>query len=139
MSIFPAEFFGLTVAPDNSYTAVLEEDIHLTMATLNHQQSAKGTSRTSVILTINGGSYTLCSLTPGSIENQPLDIYLSQDEEIKFSVSGPCSIDLVGNVVVMVPPGAEDFDEEFDEEFDQEAIDEEVDSDEVGTSLSLLG
>lgn len=108
MAIFPTSVFGLTIRPGTSYTTTIEEDTHITMASLV-SKIPKDAARTSVVVSVNGTEFTLCSLTPNKHENQNLDIYLTEDEEVTFSVVGNCSIDLTGNIVTMIPP--EGFDE----------------------------
>ncbi|KAJ3305809.1 peptidylprolyl isomerase fpr4 [Kappamyces sp. JEL0829] len=127
MSLFPTNFFGLTVYPGKAYTTTLEDDVHITMAALL-AELPKNAGRTSVHIKVEGNTYTLCSLTPGKLENQPINIHLSEGEEVTFSVTGACPVDLTGNNIVVVPPGGDDFDEEDEED---DGIDEELDSDEA--------
>ena len=106
------------------------------MAALTADLGKNASARTSVVLTIDGNPFTLCSLTPGKIENQPIDIYLNQDDEISFTVKGPCPIDITGNVVAIITPedDMEDFmdgEEDLLEEYGNVENDEEIDSDEV--------
>lgn len=117
MSIFPTSFFGLTIHPGQAYATVLEDDTHITMASLSSALPKNG-ARTSVVLKVDNASFTLCSLTPGKNENQNLDIYLNEGDEVSFTVVGLCPIDITGNVIIMLPPGGED--DEFDS--DQEDL-----------------
>ena len=129
MSTIPTNFFGLTVFPGKAYTTTLEDDVHITMASLT-AKLPKDAMRTSLHLKIDDNTFTLCSLTAGKIENQPLNIHLNENDEVTFSVTGNCSVDLTGNNIVVIPPGGpEDFDEENEDDFDGEVDDEEIDSD----------
>ena len=121
MSVFPSTFFGLTIHPGQSYSTTFEQDTHITMASLS-AILPKNAGRTSVIIEISGAKFTLCSLSPSKSENQALDIYINEDDEVSFSVEGTCPVDLTGNNIFILPPaGAED---DYDEEIDS---DEEVD------------
>ena len=129
MSAIPTNFFGLTVFPGKAYTTTLEDDVHITMAALT-EKVPKDATRTTVQLTIDGSKFTLCSLTAGKLENQPLDIHLNENDEVTFTVSGNCPVDLTGTNIVIVPPGgADDMDEINEDDFDEEVDDEEIDSD----------
>jgi hypothetical protein len=108
MAIFPTAIFGLTVNPGTVYTTTIEEDTHITMASI----SKLGSKRTSVLVKVNDSEFTLCALIPSKHENQQLNIYLHEEDEVTFTVLGDCSVDLTGNTVAMVNGNAEDFDEE---------------------------
>jgi FK506-binding nuclear protein len=100
--------------------------------------------RSSVIVTINDATFTLCSLVPEKIENQRLDIYLAEEDQVTFHVLGNCPVDITGNNVAMLPDGGADDDEGNlvshvdiygdvdDEEIDSDAAEgiEEMDEDE---------
>jgi FK506-binding nuclear protein len=113
MGIFPTSVFGLTIQPGNAYTTTIEEDTHITMAAI----SKLGSKRTTVTLKVNDSEFTLCALSPGKHENQQLNIYLQEEDEVTFSVSGDCTVDLTGNTVAMIADSNQD---EFDEELDDE-------------------
>lgn len=44
--------------------------------------------RTSIRVTVDKKTFILCSLTPGKVEQQNLDLVFTEGEEITFSVSG---------------------------------------------------
>ncbi|KAI8904434.1 hypothetical protein EDD86DRAFT_230204 [Gorgonomyces haynaldii] len=133
MSSIPVSFWGLTVEPGKKYTQEVDEDFHITMATLA-AKLPKGAARSSVTLTVNENTFNLCSLIPGVIENQPLNIRLNEGEEITFINTGNCPIDLTGNHIYVMVDEDEDLDDEeidSDLEVDPEAFgDVEVDMDE---------
>jgi FK506-binding nuclear protein len=140
MGIFPTSVFGLTIQPGNAYTTTVEEDTHITMAAI----SKFGSKRTSVVIKINDSEFTLCALTPGKHENQQLNIYLNEDDEVTFTAVGDSNIDLTGNTVaMMIDNNEQDFDEEdmMDEEDALMGLegDEEIDSDEAEGILAMNG
>jgi len=71
----------------------------------------------------------LCSLTPGSIEQAPLNVLFTEDDTVTFEVIGKNSIHLFGNYIdqnpVDFPP--DDYDEENESEDDYNLL--EVSSD----------
>ncbi|KAJ1961942.1 peptidylprolyl isomerase fpr3 [Dipsacomyces acuminosporus] len=77
--------------------------------------------RTSVILTVDDKSFVLCSLTPGKIEQQALDLSLTEGEEITFETQGSNEVHLTGNFIDDEEPyGSEDeSDDENDIDFSQ--------------------
>lgn len=98
------------------------------MASLVLEQVSDASSigkRVSVCATIQDGSrFVLCSLVPGKLEQQPLDITFSEGEEISFSILGSddsVCVDLTGNGLFLV---GDDMD------------DEEIDSDDVDSLLN---
>jgi Nucleoplasmin-like domain len=107
MSVFPATFFGLTIQPGQTYSTTFEEDTHITMASLA-ATLPKNAGRTSVIIEISGAKFTICSLTPSKSENQTLDIYINENDEVSFSVVGPCPVDLTGNNIFILPPAGQE-------------------------------
>lgn len=73
-------------------------------------------SRTSVLLTIENKSFVLCSLTPGNIEQQPLDLTISEGEEVTFETTGENEVHLTGNFIMV-------DDESSDDEINEEDMD----------------
>lgn len=118
MAVLPTSLFGLSIEPSQEYKTEIEEDTHLTMVCLAAKLPA-GPKRTSVVLQVNGVSFTLCSLTPNTAENQSIDLYLHEGDEVAFSVVGNCPVDITGNTVALIPDGP-DFDEEDDEDLSDE-------------------
>ncbi|EGF81578.1 hypothetical protein BATDEDRAFT_36850 [Batrachochytrium dendrobatidis JAM81] len=121
MASIPASFFGLTIDADKKYSQTVEDDFRLTMASLSTKLPNKP-QRTSVIIKLGDREFTLCSLTPGTLENQSLDLTLVAGEEISFHSVGNCSVDLTGNHIVF----ADDFGS--DDEDDMEMMDHHHDS-----------
>ncbi|KAG8714492.1 peptidylprolyl isomerase fpr4 [Ceratobasidium sp. 394] len=76
--------------------------------------------------------FVLCALTPGKVEQLPLDLIFPEGEEIEFVVTGKNPVHLYGNYITQNGNSDEDSDEEEDE-FDLEDVpsDVEVDSDEI--------
>ncbi|KAG8735572.1 peptidylprolyl isomerase fpr4 [Ceratobasidium sp. 414] len=73
--------------------------------------------------------FVLCALTPGKVEQLPLDLVLPEGEEIEFVVTGKNPVHLYGNYITQGPDSDEDSDEEGDE-FDVEDMPSDVE--EVG-------
>lgn len=134
MASFPSSFFGLTVTPGKVHTMQLEQATHITMASLP-SVLPKNAARSSLILTVDGASFTLCSLTPGKLENQRIDIHMGEGDEVSFSVSGPCAIDISGNNEVIFFPGDSD-DEEIDSDMERDMDMEEMNQFEGAASES---
>ena len=118
MAVLPISIFGLSVEPSQEYKTVIEEDTHLTMVCLA-AKIPSSPKRTSVVMTLHGNSFTLCSLTPGASENQAVDLYLQEGDEVSFHCVGNCPVDITGNVVALMPDGP-DYDEEEDISDDEE-------------------
>ncbi|KDN44456.1 hypothetical protein RSAG8_05503, partial [Rhizoctonia solani AG-8 WAC10335] len=72
--------------------------------------------------------FVLCALTPGKVEQQPLDLVVPEGEEIEFLVTGKNRIHLYGNYIQQSPD--EDEDEDDDEDDPDEDEDEDDDEDE---------
>ncbi|KAL5631640.1 hypothetical protein ACGC1H_007229 [Rhizoctonia solani] len=79
--------------------------------------------------------FVLCALTPGKVEQQPLDLVLPEGEEIEFVVKGKNPVHLYGNYIQQTPDEDED-DEEDEDEFDLEGLQSDLeleeDDDEAG-------
>ncbi|KAJ2892324.1 peptidylprolyl isomerase fpr3 [Coemansia aciculifera] len=109
-------FWGLKIAPGKTYTQTVDAAFRVSNASLGVQVTDE--SRTSVLLTVDQKSFVLCSLTPGKVEQQLLDISLTEGEEITFETHGKNEIHLTGNFV------ADDEDDE-DGMYDTDEEDEE--------------
>ncbi|CAE6519984.1 unnamed protein product [Rhizoctonia solani] len=59
--------------------------------------------------------FVLCALTPGKVEQQPLDLVVPEGEEIEFLVTGKNRIHLYGNYIQQSPDEDEDEDDDEDE------------------------
>ncbi|KAI9500088.1 hypothetical protein BX070DRAFT_230737, partial [Coemansia spiralis] len=112
-------FWALKIAPGHTYTQTVDASFRVSNAALG-LNTANEDSRTSVVVTVDGKSFVLCSLTPGKIEQQPLDIWLSEGEEITFESQGDNEIHLTGNFI------------NEEEEEDEESADEDDDGDMLG-------
>jgi FK506-binding nuclear protein len=121
----PTSFFGLTIEPNTSYSQTVEQDFKLTHACLASELPTEA-ARTCVVLKIEDKTFTLCALTPGMTENQSLDISLMEGQEIEFSVTGNCAVDLTGNHVFYdLGDDEEEFDEEIDSDLEADSADEQ--------------
>lgn len=125
------------------YSQLVPATFKVTMASLGPDVEPSADSRTTVMLRMEDqDDYALCSLTPGKLEQQPLDLMLKTGENIALRVSGPCAIHLTGYYVHehehddFIDDEEEgecedcDMAEEVDGEYDSEEEDE-FDSDEA--------
>ncbi|KAJ2006976.1 peptidylprolyl isomerase fpr3 [Coemansia thaxteri] len=91
-------FWGLKIVPGKTYTQTVDASFRVSNAALGVTLADEG--RTSVLLTVDQKSFVLCSLTPGKIEQQGLDIGLTEGEEITFESQGNNEIHLTGNFII---------------------------------------
>ncbi|KAJ1962576.1 peptidylprolyl isomerase fpr3 [Dispira parvispora] len=126
-------FWGLQVSPNRAYTQTVEASFRISMAALD-EKIANEKERTVVKITVDHKIFVLCSLTAGRCEQQPLDIVLTEGEEVTFYVKGENTVHLTGNYLPdddMDVAGAEDEDE------DEEDSEEEFEGDSEDDELSL--
>ncbi|KAJ2704927.1 peptidylprolyl isomerase fpr3 [Coemansia sp. IMI 203386] len=110
-------FWGLTIVPGKTYSQVVDMPFRLSNAALD--TTIESNTRTSVLLTVDEKPFVLCSLTPGSIEQQTVDITLSEGENITFETQGDNIIHLTGNFVYdMDEPSSDEDDDDDEEEMD---------------------
>jgi len=117
---------GIVVEPEKLYSQQVPLSFKITMASLGPDSltktdgtAANGTGRSTVMLVHQkDGEFALCSLTPGRVEQQPLDIVLRQGDEIHLRVEGSSTVHLVGYYVDLPD---ENGDSEGDEETDYSA------------------
>ncbi|KAI8921631.1 hypothetical protein BC831DRAFT_418418 [Entophlyctis helioformis] len=132
MPFTPVSFFGLTVDPKKKYSQTVEDDFHITMASLG-SKLPENAERTSLIMSVDDREFVLCSLTPGKIENQPLNLTITEGEEIAFYTTGNCPIDITGNHVAF-----EDHGHDHDDDDEEGMFDDEDDEDEDGRDSEML-
>ncbi|KAF9148922.1 peptidylprolyl isomerase fpr4 [Linnemannia schmuckeri] len=107
-------FWGLTILPDKTYTQIVDNSFKVSMAALDEETKP---GRTSLRVSVNNKSQVLCSLIPGKVDQQKLDVAFAEGEEITFSVTGDNVVHLSGNY--LPDTGAHDGDEDdYDEEDD---------------------
>ncbi|KAJ2768522.1 peptidylprolyl isomerase fpr3 [Coemansia nantahalensis] len=106
-------FWGLKIAPGKTYSQTVDASFRVSNAALG--TAPEGESRTSVLLTIDEKSFVLCSLTPGKTEQQPLDISLTEGEQITFETQGDNEIHLTGNFIDDAPDSEDDSDGDDDD------------------------
>ncbi|PIA17743.1 hypothetical protein COEREDRAFT_80401 [Coemansia reversa NRRL 1564] len=106
-------FWGLALVPGKSYSQTVDASFRLSNAALGTDIEAN--TRTSVVVTVDEHKFVLCSLTPSKIEQQSLDIILTEGEEVTFEVQGDNTIHLTGNFIAEL---SEDSDEESDDDND---------------------
>ncbi|KAF9298930.1 peptidylprolyl isomerase fpr4 [Linnemannia elongata] len=107
-------FWGLTILPEKTYTQIVDNSFKVSMAALDEETKP---GRTSLRVSVNNKSQVLCSLIPGSVDQQKLDVAFAEGEEITFSVTGDNVVHLSGNY--LPDTGAQDGDEDdYDEDDD---------------------
>ncbi|CAO3596918.1 unnamed protein product [Absidia cylindrospora] len=117
-------FFGLKVVPGKNYSTIVEHSFRITMASLA-ETAKNNNSRAALRIKVDDNEFVLCSLTPGKVDQQLLDLIIAKDEEIAFSVEGQHTIHLTGNYL-------------FDDEEEEYEDDEELDSDEMDSDEAQL-
>ncbi|KAH7055327.1 hypothetical protein BKA57DRAFT_484668 [Linnemannia elongata] len=100
-------FWGLTILPEKTYTQIVDNSFKVSMAALDEETKP---GRTSLRVSVNNKSQVLCSLIPGSVDQQKLDVAFAEGEEITFSVTGDNVVHLSGNY--LPDTGAQDGDED---------------------------
>ncbi|KAM7504659.1 hypothetical protein LguiB_003563 [Lonicera macranthoides] len=90
-------FWGIEVKPGKPYTHRFDDErgrLHVSQATLGTGSSTKK----SIVQCIVGDKKPifLCSLLPERIETSPLNLEFEEEDEVTFSVIGPCSVHLSG-------------------------------------------
>ncbi len=76
--------------------------------------------RVSVIVKYTDKQFTLCSLTPGKMEQQTLDLTFVEGEEVTFmTVGSEVAVDLTGNYII-------DLDDEMGDDEEDLMDDEEM-------------
>ncbi|KAG0015770.1 peptidylprolyl isomerase fpr4 [Podila clonocystis] len=131
-------FWGLTVFPEKTYTQVVDNSFKLSMAALDEVTKP---GRTSIRVTVDKKTFILCSLTPGKVEQQNLDLVFTEGEEITFSVSGDTAVHLSGNYLPEDDDGEYGDEDDMYGDFDGESDDDEDedDSDENSTAIITKG
>ncbi|KAI8321248.1 hypothetical protein GQ54DRAFT_298135 [Martensiomyces pterosporus] len=110
-------FWGLKIVPGKTYSQTVDASFRVSNASLGATVSDE--ERTSVILTVDDKSFVLCSLTPGKIEQQTLDLSLTEGEEITFETQGSNEVHLTGNFI----DDEDSYDSADDDEDDEDGID----------------
>ncbi|KAJ2782085.1 peptidylprolyl isomerase fpr3 [Coemansia interrupta] len=106
-------FWGLKIVPGKTYSQLVDMPFRVSNAALD--ATVENATRTSVLVTVDGKQFTLCSLTPASIEQQTLDITFTEGEEITFETQGDNAVHLTGNFVnELVDDDSEDSEDEAD-------------------------
>ncbi|PVU92596.1 hypothetical protein BB561_003731 [Smittium simulii] len=120
-----AGFWGLAIKPENSYSQTVDVPFRVTNIALGSEIASK--ERGSVLITVDDEKFVLCSLTPGSTENQIVDITLNHGEQVTFESTGKNEIHLVGNYVEFdhdqFHGGAGDSEDDSDDDLDSEDFD----------------
>ncbi|KAJ3013978.1 hypothetical protein HKX48_005418 [Thoreauomyces humboldtii] len=114
MSFVRAGFWGLKVEAGKEYSQTVDQHFVITMAALVAELPKNGT-RTSITISSEDSSFVICSLTPGKIEQQIIDLTFLEGSEITIKNHGNCSIDLTGNYTVDMADSDDGYDSEGSE------------------------
>ncbi|PVZ97102.1 hypothetical protein BB558_004154 [Smittium angustum] len=79
-------FWGLTILPGKTYTQTVDASFRVSNASLGID--IKNNQRTSLIVSIENKKFVLCNLIPEKIEQQSLDITITEGEEVTFESNG---------------------------------------------------
>ncbi|KAJ1678719.1 peptidylprolyl isomerase fpr3, partial [Spiromyces aspiralis] len=101
----------------------IDTSFRLSNAALDEEITAPG--RTTVKVTVDKKTFTICSLIPEKIEQQILDLTFTEGEEVTFEVVGKNAVHLTGN---LVPEVDDDDDEGLEYEDDEEEDDMDPES-----------
>ncbi|KNC97465.1 uncharacterized protein SPPG_07382 [Spizellomyces punctatus DAOM BR117] len=123
MVFVKAGIWGLTVEAGKEYSQIVDDSFCITMAALGAQLPKNG-GRTSISIKIHDKEFAVCSLTPGKIEQQVLDLTLLEGEEVTIKGTGNCPVDLTGNYLVD-PYDESDDEDDLSMEIDGEDMDSE--------------
>ncbi|KAJ8656913.1 hypothetical protein O0I10_007510 [Lichtheimia ornata] len=91
-------FWGLQLTPGKSYSQIASSTFCITMAAVSDSKVNKPT-RSSVCIVVDDMEYVLCTLVPGQIDQQELNLTIVEGEEVSFTVKGKSTIHLSGNYV----------------------------------------
>ncbi|KAI8372720.1 uncharacterized protein BYT42DRAFT_577760 [Radiomyces spectabilis] len=103
-------FFGLAIHPNKTYKRNVSSGFRIRMAAFD--STVKGKGRCSVRVKVDEKDFVLCTLIPGKIEQQLLNIGFVEGEEIIFTVTGQNTVHLTGN---------------YELDFDAESVSEDED------------
>ena len=111
--LMTASFWGLVVEPNKLYSQVVPAGFKLSMASLGPQEESKSsnaltplfrqeavqdhTVATTLMVRLDEkDDYALCSLTPGHLNQQALDLVFTEGENIALRVVGDQPVHLTG-------------------------------------------
>ncbi|KAA8495994.1 FK506-binding protein 4 [Porphyridium purpureum] len=125
-------FWGVTLKPDTKESIVMDrnETLVLSMVSLTPELNDKA-GRTCLQIAINDEEFTLAVLLAGKAESVPLNLTLSNGDQVELWVTGKNAACVTGNLSVQFDP--EDIsqyyggmDDELDEDSDDEPDEAEV-------------
>ncbi|KAL1926622.1 hypothetical protein VTP01DRAFT_5517 [Rhizomucor pusillus] len=113
-------FWALRVDPGLTFCQIAPASYRVTMAAYGE---TKDSTRSTLRVYIDKMDFVLCSLRPGKLTQQPLNLTVVKGEEVQFSVTGNNPVYLTGNYLK----------EESDES------DEDIDDEELAAFLNAHG
>ncbi|XP_020912632.1 46 kDa FK506-binding nuclear protein-like, partial [Exaiptasia diaphana] len=79
-------FWGITLDVGKRYTQTVEKSFHLSMAALGFNNPTP--EPVTIMVEVDKAQFALCTLQPGKIPQQTLDIAFTEGEEITFYTEG---------------------------------------------------
>eukprot|EP00917_Polyrhabdina_sp_WS-2016_P002055 GHVP01004419.1.p5 GENE.GHVP01004419.1~~GHVP01004419.1.p5 ORF type:complete len:326 (-),score=103.34 GHVP01004419.1:3346-4323(-) len=102
--------FGTKVTSKQEATVPQDDQIlHISTATL---LDCKSNDKTTVFVHFEGKKHAFCVLQNGKVESSSVDLFVRCNTDVKFTVTGPGSVDLVG----YFEPSPAESDEDDDED-----------------------
>ncbi|PVV02979.1 hypothetical protein BB560_002563 [Smittium megazygosporum] len=127
-----SSFWGLVVEPENTYTQTVGIPFRLSNASLSSNLASK--ERSSLTITVDDKKFVLCSLTPGKIEQQSIDLTLNEGENVTFEIDGKNEFHLVGNYIEYEDDEYSDEDDSDDSEDGDYSIEDSMYLDDLDDS-----
>ncbi|KAJ8031420.1 46 kDa FK506-binding nuclear protein [Holothuria leucospilota] len=90
--------WGITLEPGQAHTEVIEDEVHLSMATMESRGciGSKADNFSHVVIKTGTTEYLLCTLVNGITYQQCLDLKLMPSDKVTFSVQGTNVVYLTG-------------------------------------------
>ncbi|KAJ8031513.1 46 kDa FK506-binding nuclear protein [Holothuria leucospilota] len=91
--------WGITLEPNQLFTTVVQEEIHISMATMDMRKDGANVNPdcySHVVVKTDNYEYLLCTLGHGMLIQQMLDLNLMPTETVTFTIEGTNSVYLTG-------------------------------------------
>lgn len=91
---------GITLDVGKRYTQTVEKSFHLSMAALGFNNPTP--DPVTIMVEVEKAQFALCTLQPGKIPQQSLDIAFTEGEEVTFYTEGNNEVHLTGELITLV-------------------------------------